>query len=42
MHATLAEIGMDSMTGVEVKQTLEREFDIFLTTQDMRNITFTK
>ncbi|XP_011705427.1 PREDICTED: fatty acid synthase-like, partial [Wasmannia auropunctata] len=30
-NAALAELGMDSMMAVEIKQTLEREFDIFLT-----------
>ncbi|KAK9884211.1 hypothetical protein WA026_005161 [Henosepilachna vigintioctopunctata] len=41
-HATLAEIGMDSMTAVEIKQTLEREFEVFLTAQDIRNLTLTR
>ncbi|XP_044739892.1 fatty acid synthase-like [Chrysoperla carnea] len=41
-HANLAEIGMDSMMAVEIKQTLEREFEIFLTPQDIRNLTFSK
>ncbi|XP_070528538.1 fatty acid synthase-like isoform X3 [Cardiocondyla obscurior] len=38
----LAEIGMDSMMAVEIKQTLEREFDTFLTTEDIRTLTFSK
>ncbi|KAK0167632.1 hypothetical protein PV327_005004 [Microctonus hyperodae] len=33
---------MDSMMAVEIKQTLEREFDIFLTAQDIRGLSFTK
>jgi len=38
----LAEMGMDSMMAIEIKQTLEREFDIFLTAQDIRTLSFTK
>ncbi|KAK0078011.1 hypothetical protein PV326_009658, partial [Microctonus aethiopoides] len=38
----LAELGMDSMMAVEIKQTLEREFDIFLTAQDVRGLSFAK
>ncbi|XP_076267679.1 fatty acid synthase-like [Rhynchophorus ferrugineus] len=41
-QATLAEAGMDSMTAVEIKQTLEREYEIFLTPQEMKTITFAK
>ncbi|KAL3270432.1 hypothetical protein HHI36_020987 [Cryptolaemus montrouzieri] len=41
-HATLAELGMDSMTAVEIKQTLEREFEVFLTAQDIRSMTFAR
>lgn len=33
---------MDSMMAVEIRQTLEREFDIFLTAQDIRTLTFAK
>lgn len=36
----LSELGMDSMMSVEIKQTLEREHNIFLTTQDIRNLNF--
>lgn len=39
-QSTLAELGMDSMMAVEIKQTLEREFEVFLTAQDIRNLTF--
>lgn len=42
MQATLAELGMDSMMAVEIKQSLEREFEIFLTAQDIRTLTFAK
>jgi fatty acid synthase len=31
---------MDSMTTVEVKETLEREFEVYLTPQEIRNLTF--
>lgn len=41
-HITLPELGMDSMMGVEVKQTLERDYDIFLSAQDMRTMTLSK
>ena len=37
--ATLSEVGMDSLMAVEIKQTLEREFEIFLTPQDLRALT---
>ena len=30
------------MMAVEIKQTLEREFDIFVTAQEIRNLTFAK
>jgi len=33
---------MDSMMAVEIKQTLEREFEVFLTAQDIRSMTFAK
>lgn len=42
LHASLAELGMDSMNAVEIKQTLEREFEIFLTPTDIRTMTFAK
>lgn len=38
----LSELGMDSMMLMEIKQTLEREFDTFLSTQDIRRLTFAK
>jgi len=41
-YTSLAELGMDSMMAVEIKQTLEREHDIFLTAQDIRNLNFFK
>ena len=33
-------MGMDSMTVVEIMQTLEREFEVYLTPQEIRNLTF--
>ncbi|XP_059048171.1 fatty acid synthase-like [Achroia grisella] len=41
-QVTLAELGMDSMMAVEIKQTLEREFEIILTAQDIRTLTFAR
>ncbi|KAK9875949.1 hypothetical protein WA026_011050 [Henosepilachna vigintioctopunctata] len=41
-HASLSELGMDSMTAVEIKTTLEREYDVFLTAQDIRSLTFAR
>lgn len=41
-NASLAELGMDSLMSVEIKQMLEREFDVFLTAQELRSITFGK
>ncbi|XP_018370195.1 PREDICTED: fatty acid synthase-like [Trachymyrmex cornetzi] len=42
LNSSLAELGMDSMMSVEIKQTLERDFDIFLVAQEIRNLTFAK
>jgi fatty acid synthase len=42
VNSTLAELGMDSMTTVEIKETLEREFEVYLTPQEMRNLTFVR
>lgn len=41
-NVSLAEIGMDSMMAVEIKQTLERDFDITMTALDIRNLNFAK
>ncbi|XP_067208438.1 fatty acid synthase-like [Linepithema humile] len=41
-HMPLSELGMDSMMAVEIKQTLEREYEIFLSAQDIRNLNFAK
>ncbi|KAL1501269.1 hypothetical protein ABEB36_006624 [Hypothenemus hampei] len=42
LQATLAEVGMDSMTAVEIKQTLEIEYGVFLSALDIKNMTFAK
>ncbi|KAG5878855.1 Fatty acid synthase, partial [Gonioctena quinquepunctata] len=39
-QATLAELGMDSMNGVEIRQVLEREFDITLSSRELRTLTY--
>ena len=38
-HLTLGEIGMESMFAVELQQGLERDYDIKLTLNDIKNIT---
>lgn len=40
--STLSELGMDSLMAVDIKQTLERNFDLFLSPQDLRALTFQK
>lgn len=35
----LSEVGMDSLMAVEIKQTLERDFELVLSPQDLRNLT---
>jgi fatty acid synthase len=40
LNSTLAELGIESMTAVEIKVTLEREFEVYLTLQEIRNLTF--
>jgi fatty acid synthase len=42
VNSTLAELGMVSMTAVEIKEALEREFEVYLTPQEIRNLTFTR
>jgi fatty acid synthase len=39
---TLADLGMDSLMGVEVKQTLERDFDMMLAMNEIRQLTLSK
>ncbi|XP_038206276.1 fatty acid synthase-like [Zerene cesonia] len=40
--ANLAELGMDSLMGAEIKQTLERGYDLVLGVQEIRALTFAK
>ncbi|XP_055640185.1 fatty acid synthase-like [Toxorhynchites rutilus septentrionalis] len=42
MDSTLADIGMDSLMAVEIKQVLERDFDMSLSPQELRTLTFLK
>ncbi|XP_074648828.1 fatty acid synthase-like isoform X2 [Tubulanus polymorphus] len=41
-ETTLADIGLDSLMGVEIKQTFERDFDMNLSIQEIRLLTFRK
>jgi fatty acid synthase, animal type len=40
LSASLADLGMDSLMGAEIKQTLERNFDMILSAQEIRQLTF--
>lgn len=42
LGTTLSEMGMDSLMAVEIKQTLERDFELALSPQDLRSLTFQK
>lgn len=42
LNTSLSEMGMDSLMLVEIKQTLEREFELFLSTQELRALTLSK
>uniref|UniRef100_A0A1I8NSS5 Fatty acid synthase n=1 Tax=Stomoxys calcitrans TaxID=35570 RepID=A0A1I8NSS5_STOCA len=37
---SLADLGMDSLMGAEIKQTLERNFDIIMSAQEIRQLSF--
>lgn len=39
-QCTLADLGMDSLMGAEIKQTLERSYDLVLSAQEIRGLTF--
>ncbi|KAF7409681.1 hypothetical protein HZH68_004062 [Vespula germanica] len=41
-NSFLLEFGMDSISAVEIKQTLRREYEIYLTTTDIRNLNLVK
>lgn len=40
--ASLADLGLDSLMGVEVRQTLERDYDIIMTMREIRQLTINK
>jgi fatty acid synthase len=42
VNNSLADLGMDSLMGTEIKQTLERNYDIVLSPQEIRGLTFGK
>lgn len=39
MHSTMAELGLNSLTTVELRETLERDYDIILTTKNLTSLT---
>nr|XP_033816212.1 fatty acid synthase [Geotrypetes seraphini] len=39
---TLADLGLDSLMGVEVRQTLERDYDVVMTMREVRQLTVNK
>lgn len=41
-NSTLADLGMDSMTAVEIKQLLESDFEVFLTPKEIRGLTLAR
>lgn len=42
LDSTLADLGLDSLMGVEVRQMLEREHDLVLSMRDIRQLTLQK
>ncbi len=40
MYSSLPELGMDSINGMEIKQALEQQHDIFLSPQEIISLTF--
>lgn len=42
MDATLSRLGMDSLMGVEIQQILERDYDVVMTSQEMRSLTLSQ
>lgn len=41
-NTSLADLGLDSLMGVEVRQTLERDYNIVMTMRDIRQLTINK
>jgi fatty acid synthase len=41
-QSTLADLGMDSLMGAEIRQTLERNYDLLLSAQEIRTLTFAR
>ncbi len=39
---SLGDLGLDSLMGVEVKQTLERDYEIVISMKDIRQLTINK
>jgi fatty acid synthase len=39
LEASLSKLGMDSLMGVEIQQILERDYDIVLSSQELRSLT---
>lgn len=42
VDASLADLGLDSLMGVEVRQTLERDYDIVMAMREIRQLTINK
>lgn len=42
ISASLSDLGMDSLMGAEIKQLLERNYDLTLSPQEIRNLTVEK
>lgn len=42
MDATLSRLGMDSLMGVEIMQILERDYDVVISSQEMRSLTLSQ
>lgn len=42
MDASLSRLGMDSLMGVEIQQILERDYDVVISSQEMRSLTLSQ
>lgn len=40
--ASLADLGLDSLMGVEIRQILERDYDVVMSMRDIRQLTIKK